>query len=371
MTKQEKTLRKIKELSSKGLNDITRQEFLVKKKEAEIEELELKIEDFESKGFDVEVDKSMLEKLDQDLIDIDFEPNNILQEQITMDELARFIGRVNGVEIFSFGEAKENNIKLTQNKQDLKKKNEKLEERVKKVEEEEKKDGFRLDIIKNEKLISRIDLLITKYEAEYKDFIDAESILDADIEEVNDKVKSIEAKIKEQKEELDGIYLKLADEKKEEDKNYDEEIEKLKTSLTELNEDLPQHQLKYEELSFEKTWLSTQINLNEKDFMGIDAKLKIWTSKKDDLTAIVAEMEKRHNIAPKNTINKEGVNPLKSILERSRFLADTMLEDVKEKEVEEEEVVEQEVLVNKKRKVPFNPFVFSMLAVGGYFALKK
>ena len=54
MTKQEKTLRKIKELSSKGLNDITRQEFLVKKKEAEIEELELKIEDFESKGFDVE-----------------------------------------------------------------------------------------------------------------------------------------------------------------------------------------------------------------------------------------------------------------------------------------------------------------------------
>jgi chromosome segregation ATPase len=373
MTKQEETLRKIKELSSKGLNDITRKEFDIKKKEAEILELEAKIDDFESKGFDVEVDLTMLEKLHEDLSDIDFEPNDILQEQITMDELARYVGRVNGVEIFSFGEAKENNTNLIANKDDLLKKNKKLEGRIKKVKEEEKKDKFRLDIIKNESFISRIDMLISKYENEYKDFIEADVLLDKDIDKVKDKIKTIEVKIKEQKEELDGIYLKLADEKKEEDKNYDEDIEKLKTSLTELNDELPQHQLEYEELSFEKTWLATQINLNEKDFMGVDAKLKIWTSKKNDLSAIITEMEKRHNITPAKRKKVEHENPLKGLLERSRVLADTMLNSIKEKEMQEENFVEEEeeVTFKNKSKISFNPFVFSMLAVGGYFALKK
>ena len=81
-------------------------------------------------------------------------------------------------------------------------------------------------------------------------------------------------------------------------------------------------------------------------------------------------MEKRFNVKPNSTEDVKGNHPLKNLLERTRSLSDAIVEQ--EVKYEEEQIQEEEVVeMYRKKKSNFNPFVFSMLALGGYLALRK
>ena len=91
----------------------------------------------------------------------------------------------------------------------------------------------------------------------------------------------------------------------------------------------------------------------------------------DDIVNILTEMEKTLNVEPKNMVITEGENPLQNILERVRFLSEAML-DYEINDIEEQQFVGEEITYNKdNKKFSVNPFVVSMLALGGYLAFKK
>lgn len=372
MTTKEKAIKELKKLSSKGLNIITRKDFDIKKKEKEISEMEMKIEDFESKGFSVEVDKAMLDSLYNELDSIDYDKEHIYQEHIIMDELAINIGKYNGSAIYTFGEAKSNNDKLKSNLISLKSEIKSLNKQVEKDEDEDSKDSLRIKIIKNEGTISQIEKLVSKFDLEFKDFIDLDVVLDSEITEFKNKVKSLTTKIESENKSLNDLYLDLVDDKKRKEKEGDlaqTRIEELKLSISNLEEELPQYEIKLSELSSEQNWLHKQINLPEKDFKGLEAKLKIWEEKKNDTIKIISEMEKNLNVIPENLVITEGENPLKNILERVRVLSEAMT-DFEVKDIKEEGFVSEDYNKNNK-KFSINPFVVSMLALGGYLAFKK
>ena len=371
MDKRQKTIKEIKEVSSNGLNYITRKDYDYKKKEAEIEQLESQIEDFESKGFATEVENNMVENLLSELEQLEFNSGDILKEHIIMDNLAIQFARINGAKIYTYGEAKSNNVKLKESKLKFEGQIKKLESSLAKEEQEKAKDAIRLDIIKTEEYINNIIKLLNKFDEEFKDFIEVETELASSIKEVETKLNSLRTKHKLSSENLDKIYLTLADEKNEDNdkEGVQAEIDALKVEISELETNLPQHEIQLKELNSESNWLGQQLTLPEKKFMGVDAKLKIWDNKKDDLKIIVAEMEKRFNLKPSSTTDAKGSHPLKNILERTRALADTIVQqDNKDIEIEQEQEV---VELYQKKKSSFNPFVFSMLALGGYLALKK
>ena len=374
MTTKEKAIKELQKISSKGLNIITRKDFDLKKKEKEISEMEMKIEDFESKGFAVEVDKAMLDSLYNELENIDYDKEHIYQEHIIMDEIAIAIGKYNGSAIYTFGEAKSNNDKLKSNTKSLMSEIKSLNQEIEKSEDEEHKDSLRIKIIKNEGIISKIEKLISKFNLEFKDFIDLDIVLDSEIKELQNKVKSLTTKIESENKSLNDLYLDLVDDTKRKEKEGElaqNKIEELKLSISNLQEELPEHETRLIELSSEQNWLHKQINLPEKDFKGLDSKLKIWEEKKNDIVNILTEMEKTLNVEPKNMVITEGENPLQNILERVRFLSEAML-DYEINDIEEQQFVGEEITYNKdNKKFSVNPFVVSMLALGGYLAFKK
>mgnify|MGYP003643434146 FL=1 len=374
MTTKEKAIKELQKISSKGLNIITRKDFDLKKKEKEISEMEMKIEDFESKGFAVEVDKAMLDSLYNELENIDYDKEHIYQEHIIMDEIAIAIGKYNGSAIYTFGEAKSNNDKLKSNTKSLMSEIKSLNQEIEKSEDEEHKDSLRIKIIKNEGIISKIEKLISKFNLEFKDFIDLDIVLDSEIKELQNKVKSLTTKIESENKSLNDLYLDLVDDTKRKEKEGElaqNKIEELKLSISNLQEELPEYEIKLIELSSEQNWLHKQINLPEKDFKGLDSKLKIWEEKKNDIVNILTEMEKTLNVEPKNMVITEGENPLQNILERVRFLSEAML-DYEINDIEEQQFVGEEITYNKdNKKFSVNPFVVSMLALGGYLAFKK
>ena len=374
MTTKEKAIKELQKISSKGLNIITRKDFDLKKKEKEISEMEMKIEDFESKGFAVEVDKAMLDSLYNELENIDYDKEHIYQEHIIMDEIAIAVGKYNGSAIYTFGEAKSNNDKLKSNTKSLMSEIKSLNQEIEKSEDEEHKDSLRIKIIKNEGIISKIEKLISKFNLEFKDFIDLDIVLDSEIKELKNKVKSLTTKIESENKSLNDLYLDLVDDTKRKEKEGElaqNKIEELKLSISNLQEELPEYEIKLIELSSEQNWLHKQINLPEKDFKGLDSKLKIWEEKKNDIVNILTEMEKTLNVEPKNMVITEGENPLQNILERVRFLSEAML-DYEINDIEEQQFVGEEITYNKdNKKFSVNPFVVSMLALGGYLAFKK
>ena len=373
MDKRQKTIKEIKEVSSNGLNYITRKDYDYKKKEAEIAQLEAQIDDFESKGFATEVENNMVENLLSELEQLEFNSADILKEHIIMDNLVIKFARLNGAQIYTFGEAKLNNNKLTESKAKFEGKIKRLEANLKKIKEEKDKDAVRLEIIKSEKYINNIVVLLNKFNEEFKDFIEVEQELVDNLKEVESKVSSLQTKHKSDSEQLDKIYLKLADEtnKDEDKKEIQNEIDALKAEISKVETDLPQHELQLQELMSESEWLGQQLTLPEKKFIGVDAKLKIWDKKKDDLKIIITEMEKRFKVKPSSTEDVKGNHPLKNLLERTRGLSDAIVEQ-DNKAIEAEIEQEQEVVeLYQKKKSSFNPFVFSMLALGGYLALKK
>lgn len=372
MTTKEKAIKELQKISSKGLNIITRKDFDIKKKEKEISEMEMKIEDFESKGFAVEVDKVMLDSLYNELDNIDYDKEHIYQEHIIMDEVAIAIGKYNGSAIYTFGEAKSNNNKLKSNTKSLMSEIKSLNEEIEKSDDEENKDSLRIKIIKNEDTISKIEKLINKFTLQFKEFIELDVVLDSEIKELTNKIKSLTAKIESENKSLNDLYLDLVDDKKRKEKEGDlaqNRIEELKLLISSLEQELPEHEIKLSELSSEQNWLHKQINLPEKDFKGLEAKLKIWEEKKNDTIKIISEMEKNLNVIPKNIVITEGENPLKNILERVRVLSESMT-DFEAKDIREEGFVSEEFNKNNK-KFSINPFVLSMLALGGYLAFKK
>lgn len=373
MNKKLKTLEEIKKVVSDGLNYITRKDFDYKKKEAEIQKVEAQINDFESKGFATEVEHNMLDNLVLELEQIDFDSNDILKEHIFMDNLAIKFGKLNGANIYTYEEASDNNKKLQESRDKFSLKMKTLEDKLTKAKEESDKDEIRLDIIKSERYVENIDKMINKFKVEFKDFIEVEQTLIDSINEVSNKLDALKTKHDSKSKELESIYLQLADETTK-DENKDEiqnNINSLKQELEEISSDLPQHEIKLKELNSEKVWLGKQLTLPEKDFIGVDAKLKIWDKKKSDLNVIVTEMEKRLNVTFEEKKEVEGQHPLKNMLERTRNLVDTVVERFEleeERKLEEEQI---EVEYKEQKKTGMNPFVISMLALGGYFALKK
>ena len=374
MTSQEKIIQELQGLSSKGLNIITRKDFDLNKKKQEISEMEIKIEDFEVKGFSVELDKVMLDNLYKELEEVDFDKEHIYQEHIIMDELAIAIGKYNGAEIHTFGEAKSNNAKLLSNAQKLTSQIKQLNADVKKAETEEEKDTIRLEIIKSEGLVNKIEGVSSKYALDFKDFLELDETLNSEIKELNTKVQSLKTKASFNTKELDSLYLDLVDENKTKETQGElaqNKIDEIKAILESVENELPQHEIKLSELLSEQEWLGKQINLPSKEFIGLEAKLNIWGKKKDDLTKILSEMESRFSIKLTNKKAVEGVNPLKDVLERVRVLSEAMY-NKEEFEEEQDNFVGEEVVYGKQsKKMGINPFVFSMLALGGYLAFKK
>ena len=374
MTSQEKIIQELQGLSSKGLNIITRKDFDLNKKKQEISEMEIKIEDFEVKGFSVELDKVMLDNLYKELEEVDFDKEHIYQEHIIMDELAIAIGKYNGAEIHTFGEAKSNNAKLLSNAQKLTSQIKQLNADVKKAETEKEKDTIRLEIIKSEGLVNKIEGVSSKYALDFKDFLELDETLNSEIKELNTKVQSLKTKASFNTKELDSLYLDLVDENKTKETQGElaqNKIDEIKAILESVENELPQHEIKLSELLSEQEWLGKQINLPSKEFIGLEAKLNIWNKKKDDLIKIISEMESRFYITPTTKKAKEGENPLKDVLERVRVLSEAMY-NKEEFEEEQDNFVGEEVVYGKQsKKMGINPFVFSMLALGGYLAFKK
>jgi hypothetical protein len=374
MTSQEKIIQELQGLSSKGLNIITRKDFDLNKKKQEISEMEIKIEDFEVKGFAVELDKVILDNLYKELEEVDFDKEHIYQEHIIMDDLAIAIGKYNGAEIHTFGEAKSNNAKLLSNAQKLTSQIKQLNADVKKAKTEEEKDTIRLEIIKSEGLVKKIEGVASKYALDFKDFLELDETLNSEIKELNTKVQSLKTKASFNTKELDSLYLDLVDENKTKETQGElaqNKIDEIKAILESVENELPQHEIKLSELLSEQEWLGKQINLPSKEFIGLEAKLNIWNKKKDDLIKIISEMESRFYITPTTKKAKEGENPLKDVLERVRVLSEAMY-NKEEFEEEQDNFVGEEVSYGKQsKKMGLNPFVVSMLALGGYLAFKK
>ena len=136
-----------------------------------------------------------------------------------MDKLAIQFARLNGAQIYTFGEAKVNNEKLNQSKLKFESKIKRLEDNLKKTKEEKEKNAVRLEIIKSEQYIDNIVKLLSRFDEEFKDFIEVEKELISNIKEVEIKVSSLQTKKKSDSETLDKIYISLADENnKDEDK---------------------------------------------------------------------------------------------------------------------------------------------------------
>jgi len=374
MTSQEKIIKELTELSSKGLNIITRKDFDLNKKKKEISEMEMQIDDFEIKGFAVELEKVMLDNLYKELEDLDFDKEHIYQEHIIMDDLAIAIGKYNGAEIHTFGEAKTNNIKLKSNLQKLTSQIKQLNLGVEKAKTEKEKDTIRLEIIKSEGLVIKVKGVMSKYSLDFKDFLELDETLNGDIKELNTKIDSLKTKASSNTKELDLLYLDLVDENKSKETQGELaqiKIDEIKSVLELVENELPQHEIKLAELMSEQEWLGKQINLPSKEFIGLEAKLKIWDKKKDDLIEIISAMESRFYIKPTNKSAVEGENPLKDVLERVRGLSEAMDEEEAFDE-EQDNFVGEEVSYGKQsKKMGINPFVFSMLALGGYLAFKK
>ena len=374
MTSQEKIIQELQGLSSKGLNIITRKDFDLNKKKQEISEMEIKIEDFEVKGFAVELDKVILDNLYKELEEVDFDKEHIYQEHIIMDDLAIAIGKYNGAEIHTFGEAKSNNTKLMANLQKLTSQIKQLNADVKKAETEEEKDTIRLEIIKSEGLVNKIEGVSSKYALDFKDFLELDETLNSEIKELNTKVQSLKTKASFNTKELDSLYLDLVDENKTKETQGElaqNKIDEIKAILESVENELPQHEIKLSELLSEQEWLGKQINLPSKEFIGLEAKLNIWNKKKDDLIKIISEMESRFYITPTTKKAKEGENPLKDVLERVRVLSEAMYNKEEFEEEQDNFVGEEVVYGRQNKKMGINPFVFSMLALGGYLAFKK
>jgi len=374
MTSQEKIIKELTELSSKGLNIITRKDFDLNKKKKEISEMEMQIDDFEIKGFAVELEKVLLDNLYKELEDLDFDKEHIYQEHIIMDDLAIAIGKYNGAEIHTFGEAKTNNIKLKSNLQKLTSQIKQLNLGVEKAKTEKEKDTIRLEIIKSEGLVIKVKGVMSKYSVDFKDFLELDETLNGDIKELNTKIDSLKTKASSNTKELDLLYLDLVDENKSKETQGELaqiKIDEIKSVLELVENELPQHEIKLAELMSEQEWLGKQINLPSKEFIGLEAKLKIWDKKKDDLIEIISAMESRFYIKPTNKSAVEGENPLKDVLERVRGLSEAMDEEEAFDE-EQDNFVGEEVSYGKQsKKMGINPFVFSMLALGGYLAFKK
>jgi outer membrane murein-binding lipoprotein Lpp len=374
MTSQEKIIKELTELSSKGLNIITRKDFDLNKKKKEISEMEMQIDDFEIKGFAVELEKVLLDNLYKELEDLDFDKEHIYQEHIIMDDLAIAIGKYNGAEIHTFGEAKTNNIKLKSNLQKLTSQIKQLNLGVEKAKTEKEKDTIRLEIIKSEGLVIKVKGVMSKYSVDFKDFLELDETLNGDIKELNTKIDSLKTKASSNTKELDLLYLDLVDENKSKETQGELaqiKIDEIKSVLELVENELPQHEIKLAELMSEQEWLGKQINLPSKEFIGLEAKLKIWDKKKDDLIEIISAMESRFYIKSTNKNAVEGENPLKDVLERVRGLSEAMDEEEAFDE-EQEDFVSEEVSYGKQsKKMGINPFVFSMLALGGYLAFKK
>ena len=374
MTSQEKIIKELTELSSKGLNIITRKDFDLNKKKKEISEMEMQIDDFEIKGFAVELEKVLLDNLYKELEDLDFDKEHIYQEHIIMDDLAIAIGKYNGAEIHTFGEAKTNNIKLKSNLQKLTSQIKQLNLGVEKAKTEKEKDTIRLEIIKSEGLVIKVKGVMSKYSLDFKDFLELDETLNGDIKELNTKIDSLKTKASSNTKELDLLYLDLVDENKSKETQGELaqiKIDEIKSVLELVENELPQHEIKLAELMSEQEWLGKQINLPSKEFIGLEAKLKIWDKKKDDLIEIISAMESRFYIKPTNKSAVEGENPLKDVLERVRGLSEAMDEEEAFDE-EQDNFVGEEVSYGKQsKKMGINPFVFSMLALGGYLAFKK
>jgi len=374
MTSQEKIIKELTELSSKGLNIITRKDFDLNKKKKEISEMEMQIDDFEIKGFAVELEKVLLDNLYKELEDLDFDKEHIYQEHIIMDDLAIAIGKYNGAEIHTFGEAKTNNIKLKSNLQKLTSQIKQLNLGVEKAKTEKEKDTIRLEIIKSEGLVIKVKGVMSKYSVDFKDFLELDETLNGDIKELNTKIDSLKTKASSNTKELDLLYLDLVDENKSKETQGELaqiKIDEIKSVLELVENELPQHEIKLAELMSEQEWLGKQINLPSKEFIGLEAKLKIWDKKKDDLIEIISAMESRFYIKSTNKNAVEGENPLKDVLERVRGLSEAMDEEEAFDE-EQDNFVGEEVSYGKQsKKMGINPFVFSMLALGGYLAFKK
>ena len=393
-------------------------------KEKELKAIESRANDFASKGFNIDVEESQIERLISEIESLDLNEKDIVTEEVYMNEIYKQIGEYVGDKKTSYGDAKKNTSLLMRNLDSIKTDIKRREKKLAKIKEEGgEKDKIRKEIISKEEYINKIQGINSKYEKTYSSFIGVDKHFEKTFNEKSVEVKSIQAVIKKKEAELDSLFLdfsqghrdyvdsnielnNMQDEQssisetndlygiavksletmsqdvdgqiqkvenlKEKDLSKAEKVKVLEEEIIELEKDLQQaiyeQDVAESEILFLESTLETE-DISIEKFKGLDNKLKIWKSDVEKFSNAVGNIangviaDQDYTLNNGNTIN--GENPLIPLMERIKYVFRYIEEDL---DVNGDETV---VEVKKKKEVNKTPLFLGALGLIGTLLYSK
>ena len=162
--------------SKKALSYLKWRDGVIKQKEGECDEIQVRLTDMQNAGMPTESEQELLSAKEQELYNMEFDINAIMTEQAFMDKLIFDVRDMLRVDVVTFGDSKKHLQKV---KNDIEKVNIEIEQKeaeIKKLDDSNPlKDRLRMDVIKRQDFLNKLKELEAKIGNRFSSFSAYES----------------------------------------------------------------------------------------------------------------------------------------------------------------------------------------------------
>jgi len=216
MKNNPKTYKDIKETSKGALSYLKDREKMINHKEAELSQIESRVNDMHNAGMPTESEEKLLKTKEEELYNLEFDVNAIMTEQAYMDKLMSEVRGMLNVDVVTYGDSKVHIEKVNKDITKVTKEIEKKEIHIKKLDDTNPlKDRLRMDIIKKQDFLKELKDLELKINNRYSSFNSYESNRVNKLTDATTEKQRLENEIATSKTQMDEAYLSFASAHKE------------------------------------------------------------------------------------------------------------------------------------------------------------
>ena len=362
----------MEETSNKALEFLNNKSLKIKEKEAELVSAEEDVRRMQALGLPIEKEKKALERLSDELYNIEFDISDINAEQKYMNAMIRDLRELNNVKVVTYGDAKKHKVKAMQDIDRVKKFIGDAENKIKGIKEETpEKDDLRKKILDSENYLGRLDSMVNSIDEKFADFIGVELEREKAVRANKDELQKLKNEKETFEKKVDEMYLSfsqahkgavdkklninalerdintkvdinetygashaelyelgkklegLEKEKEEEDvsaNDYRKQLEELNAQIERLNTQIEQKNREISSWEEEVSLLNSQIEVKNDKIEELESKLSVWKDSYNVFKDLVVDLAEYVNY-PYNDFNGEEENenhqnPLQVLIER-------------------------------------------------------
>lgn len=211
MEENQNIYKDIKDTSKEALNFLSSRDNMIKKKEAECDNLELTLINMKEVGMPTETEEKMLAEKEKELYNLEFDIESIMTEQQFMDKLMSDVNKILGNDVTTYGDSLNHLQGVKNDIERLQKEISDFEKEIAKTPDEfSYKDALRMKVISREEAIEDLKKLEKNINNKFSSFSSYEDNRSKLLDKAMNEKSSLEKKMEESKLKMDNAYKNFA-----------------------------------------------------------------------------------------------------------------------------------------------------------------